>query len=128
MINYLWKFWIILIATKYPFSSMYTNVLLHISTYYKSGSTILADIWFSFNIFFCTTLKLNVLCQSYSVLRAVKMLLTNMFSNMYLKVTPLDIPCPTLLANKAFSSVMCCHMCLQMFSLWKSFTKYSAAK
>ena len=56
------------------------------------------------------------------------MLLTNMFSNMFLKVTPLDMSCPTLLANKAFSSVMCYHMCLQMFLLWKSFTKYSAAK
>ena len=56
------------------------------------------------------------------------MILTNMFSNMFLKVTPLDMSCPTLLAKKAFSSVMCYHICLQMFSLWKSFTKYSAAK
>ena len=59
--NFVWKSWITLFATKCLFSSMYTNMLLHIATYYESSSTILADIWFSFNIFFCTTLKLNVL-------------------------------------------------------------------
>ena len=56
------------------------------------------------------------------------MLLTNMFSNMHLQVTPLDISCPTLLANKTFSFAMCYNVCLQMFSLWKSFTTYFAAK
>ena len=39
-----------------------------------------------------------------------------------------NISCPTLLANKTFSFGMCYNMCLQMFSLWKSFTTYFAAK
>ena len=50
--NCLWKSWITLFATKCLFSSMYTNMLLCIATYYKSGSTILAGIWFSFNMIF----------------------------------------------------------------------------
>ena len=56
--NCLWKSWITLFATKSPFSSMYTNMLLHIATYYKSSSTILAGIWFSFNVIFLLHLSL----------------------------------------------------------------------
>ena len=65
--------------------------------------------------------------KSCSLHHAVKMLLNNIFLNMFLQVTPLDISCPTLLANKTFSFAMCYNMYLQMFSLWKSFTTYFAA-
>ena len=102
-------------------------MLLHIATHYKSGSTLLADIWFSFNMTFLLHLSLMFFFKYSSLHHAVKMLLTNMFSNMFLQVTPLDISCPTLLANKTFSFAMCYNMCLQMFSLWKSFTTYFAA-